>query len=176
MRAESITQAEASMASQLRRWERMRDAIVAVMFSLTTLLGILGEPEVAGALPWMLGLSLLFMFWYGGVYTQIFRQHVADRLLRTTFYFVIGVALWLLLIALDGPYLMYLFILLTIAFPILPERWALVWSIGLTTVAIWRQAMLAGSWLDPMVLTYLFAGADRDRDWPFRAGHRTSEL
>ena len=159
MEAATVTSAEASITGSLRRWERMRDAIVLTMFALTTLLGLTGEPEIRGGRPWMLALSLLFLLWYVAITRPLYQRHIAGRLPRALAYFLLGVVLWLALIVLDGPYLMYLFVLLSTFFPHLPLSWAIGGSVAITVLALWRQVSLAGRLLDPLVLVILFAAA-----------------
>ena len=151
--------AEAGIAAALRRWERTRDAIAVGLFALTTFLGLTGDPEVSWGRPWMFALSALFLLWYAGSYSPLYRRRTGGRLPRVLAYLGLGAALWLALIALDGPYLMYLFLLLTTLFPQLPLGWALGWTAALTALAIWRQVGLAGRLFDPLVVVLLVAAA-----------------
>ena len=124
MRTDPVTAAEASLVESMGRWERVRDALVLGMFVLTILLGLGGEPEVRGGRPWMFVLSVLFILWYTAMYSRTYQRAIAGRRIRALAYVLAGVTLWLMLIILDGPYLMYLFVLLSTTYTQLPFRWA----------------------------------------------------
>lgn len=130
-------------------WERVRDGVVSVMFLLTTYYGVGWGSDIAGGLPVMLVLSLLFIAWYGSRYTGWHRQRVANSggMLR---YYGLGLGIWLLLIQFDGAYIMYSFVFFATAFESLPLRWAIGLVLLVAVAAIARQAILVQSLLNPI--------------------------